>query len=341
MRVLAAGLTLIGAALAVDVPAITQEMIDEINAMGTTWQAAMPVKFANATREEAMRYMGTILRGDPRHMDLPLKTEYEEVGALPTNFDAREHWSQCSNVIGHVRDQSACGSCWAFGSTEAFNDRYCIKTGSQLLMSPTDTLACCTGFSCGFSMGCNGGQPSGAWSFFQKQGVVTGGDYSDVGTGASCKPYPFAPCAHHVEPTAEYPACPSTDYKTPKCTSTCSESSYKTAYSNDKFFAKSSYSVRAREDDIMNEIYTKGTVSVAMSVYDDFLSYAGGVYQHKTGSYLGGHAIKMIGWGVEDNTPYWLCVNSWNDSWGDKGTFKILRGSNECGIEGDVVAGDL
>lgn len=49
----------------------------------------------------------------------------------------------------------------------------------------------------------------------------------------------------------------------------------------------------------------------------------------------------MIGWGVENGTPYWLCVNSWNSSWGDNGTFKILRGSDECGIESGVVAGDV
>ena len=49
------------------------------------------------------------------------------------------------------------------------------------------------------------------------------------------------------------------------------------------------------------------------------------------------HAIKIIGWGSEDNMDYWLVNNSWNSDWGDHGTFKILRGSNECGIEGGVV----
>ena len=72
-------------------------------------------------------------------------------------------------------------------STEAYNDRHCIaslskqQSGSsvgaiatmrQLFgtvtttakpdvaeFSAEDTLACCKGFSCGLSMGCNGGQP--------------------------------------------------------------------------------------------------------------------------------------------------------------------------------------
>jgi cathepsin B len=47
----------------------------------------------------------------------------------------------------------------------------------------------------------------------------------------------------------------------------------------------------------------------------------------------------LIGWGVENGTPYWLLVNSWNEDWGDNGTFKIKRGNNECGIEGQIVAG--
>jgi hypothetical protein len=30
-----------------------------------------------------------------------------------------------------------------------------------------------------------------------------------------------------------------------------------------------------------------------------------GVYQHVSGAPLGGHAIKILGWGVENGTPYW------------------------------------
>mmetsp|Transcript_30518 Transcript_30518/g.81405 ORF Transcript_30518/g.81405 Transcript_30518/m.81405 type:complete len:96 (-) Transcript_30518:311-598(-) len=84
---------------------------------------------------------------------------------------------------------------------------------------------------------------------------------------------------------------------------------------------------------------TNGPVEAAFTVYADFLTYKSGVYQHVTGAELGGHAIKIFGWGTEDGNDYWLVANSWNEDWGDKGTFKILRGSDECGIESDVVAG--
>jgi Papain family cysteine protease len=52
-------------------------------------------------------------------------------------------------------------------------------------------------------------------------------------------------------------------------------------------------------------------------------------------------AIQIIGWGVDADTnkPYWLVVNSWNESWGEGGMFRIARGDNECGIEGQIVAG--
>ena len=46
-----------------------------------------------------------------------------------------------------------------------------------------------------------------------------------------------------------------------------------------------------------------------------------GVYQHESGDFLGEHALKMLGWGVEDGTPYWLIANSWNSDWGDNGEY--------------------
>uniref|UniRef100_A0A0E0PKI3 Peptidase C1A papain C-terminal domain-containing protein n=1 Tax=Oryza rufipogon TaxID=4529 RepID=A0A0E0PKI3_ORYRU len=72
----------------------------------------------------------------------------------------------------------------------------------------------------------------------------------------------------------------------------------------------------------------------------DFAHYKSGVYKHITGGMMGGHAVKLIGWGTTDaGEDYWLLANQWNRGWGDDGYFKIIRGTNECGIEEDVVAG--
>ena len=45
-----------------------------------------------------------------------------------------------------------------------------------------------------------------------------------------------------------------------------------------------------------------------------------GVYQHTTAERVGLNAVKIIGWGEEGGKKYWLCANSWNTQWGDKGT---------------------
>ena len=90
---------------------------------------------------------------------------------------------------------------------------------------------------------------------------------------------------------------------------------------------------------IQNEIRANGPVVAYMDVYDDFYYYSSGVYRHSsTANYMGGHAIRLIGWGTQkcsDGTSrdYWMAVNSWNTNWGQQGFFQIARGSNECGIE--------
>lgn len=84
---------------------------------------------------------------------------------------------------------------------------------------------------------------------------------------------------------------------------------------------------------------TNGPVEVLFFVYEDFRAYKGGVYKHTTGDLGGGHAVKMLGWGVENGEPYWLCANSWGTKFGMDGFFKILRGVNECGIENEITYG--
>jgi cathepsin B len=265
------------------------------------------------------------LKGGPA----PLEIKSEVAAAIPTQFDARTQWGSICPSVNAIRDQAACGSCWAFGAAEAMTDRTCIASNGAvtIALSAQDLVSCCSVF-CG--MGCDGGYPMSAWMYWSSTGVVTGGDYD---SGIGCYTYQLPMCDHHVNGTL--PPCGG-EGPTPMCNKTCENGAN---WKQDKHFGSKVYGVSSSVAAIQTEIMNHGPVEGSFEVYEDFLTYKSGVYQHVSGQYLGGHAIKVLGWGVENNKPYWLVANSWNTEWGDGGYFKILRGKDECGIEDGIVAG--
>ncbi|VDO34206.1 unnamed protein product [Haemonchus placei] len=75
-------------------------------------------------------------------------------------------------------------------------------------------------------------------------------------------------------------------------------------------------------------------------------------FQHTTGAEMGAHAIKIIEWGSENSTNYWLIANWMYYDWGENGEygviplaafsyFRMIRGINDCNIEQNVVAGHV
>jgi len=65
-----------------------------------------------------------------------------------------------------------------------------------------------------------------------------------------------------------------------------------------------------------------------MDVYQDFYSYKTGIYTHVSGAFVGGHAVRVIGWGVASGVNYWLIANSWGTSWGEQGYIRIAFGNS-------------
>lgn len=163
------------------------------------------------------------------------------------------------------------------------------------------------------------------WRWFKNKGVVTGGDFEDKNT---CYPYTMPFCAHHVE-SKDYKECSDVKQVEPTCSKKCANSEN---YAASKVHATDNYSLPSI-DQIKTDIQKYGSVTAAFTVYEDFVNYKSGVYRHISGKALGGHAIKILGWG----TDYWLAMNSWNQTWGDNGLFKIAYG--ECGIDSQIEAG--
>merc|ERR1719163_620710 len=273
---------------------------------------------------------------------------------LPAEFDSETNWPQCAKVIGDIRDQSNCGCCWAFAGASAASDRLCISTNGSIAVPLSAEDVC----FCSSMNGCGGGQITTPWSHIACKGAVTGGNHDDTGPlgGGFCSEFSLPHCHHHGPvgkdpyPSEGAPGCPS--QKSPSCPSKCDSKA--TAphndFSSDKYTFSAGKTGRALlgggggggvqrasgEAGIQKAIMEGGPVETAFTVYTDFANYASGIYHHVSGGVEGGHAVRIVGWGVENGNKYWKVSNSWNPYWGEEGYFRIKRGNSECGIEDGV-----
>jgi|DeeseametaMP2100_FD_k123_52523_1 cathepsin B len=306
------------------------------------WIAGPNEKFEGMTLREAKSLMGTLQNTDPSTF-LPFKAPERWVEDLPAEFDWREQdiAAKCPS-IKEIRDQAACGSCWAFGTTEAMTDRICI--GSQgadtTHLSTADVTSCC-GLTHG-DMGCNGGIPSTVYAYWKNAGVVDGGNYGDK---SGCYSYQLPQCAHHVN-ASKYAPCEGSQ-PTPKCANKCIDTGADWKASK-HYGADGGYSVCPQGDGtkcydhMKQEIYQNGPITAQFFVHQSFESYQTGVYKSQglKDPMLGGHAIKILGWGTEGGDDYWLVANSWNEDWaGLGGFFKLSRGTNEGQVENPIING--
>lgn len=104
---------------------------------------------------------------------------------------------------------------------------------------------------------------------------------------------------------------------------------------------------------IMLEVYKNGPVVVSFEPTDSFMLYGGGIfstmevgvpaplYKSSIEWQQVDHAVLLVGWGEEYGQKFWIIQNSWGESWGEGGFFRISRGLNDAGIESIVVAAEV
>lgn len=213
-----------------------------------------------------------------------------------------------SKQITTVLNQGRCGGCWAFASADVAGASQFLNDGTNEVMSPQYEIDCgnCYDFE-GYrycQAACEGGYPLFALQDIQKRGSVTNDCKSFKGYQKTC---------------------------TPKC-----DNGSDAIYYGDSDF-KYFFAYHESLAFIRALVTTSGPCITEMTVYDDFSSYRGGVYQHSPSAHPGeGHAVTIYGFGTENGKNYWLIKNSWGPEWGDQGFVKIRMGVNESGIEQNV-----
>jgi cathepsin B len=219
----------------------------------------------------------------------------DSVGA-PDNYDPRT--GPKANCYSKIRDQGQCGSCWAFAAATTLTDRLCLLKNTNVILSPQDLVSCDTTLN----KGCDGGNPIAAWEYIALKGIVSDACYPYTsGNGVTGK-------------------CLLTGSKCPIVGETYHK--YKTGQPK-----------LLRDQTVIKTQLLTGSIEATMMVYDDFPSYESGIYVKTSSNLLGGHAVRMIGYGVDTKTSlhYWIVANSWSESWGEQGYFRIKTG--ECSID--------
>jgi C1A family cysteine protease len=84
--------------------------------------------------------------------------------------------------------------------------------------------------------------------------------------------------------------------------------------------------------------FFKGRYNATNGIYIETATYGGvpGVdYSDVESDWVGSHAVVIVGWGTEqvenEKVDYWIVRNSWGESWGNNGYFKMAMYGNEKG----------
>lgn len=231
---------------------------------------------------------------------------------LPKQWD----WTDIDGVnyvSDTVRDQGACGSCYAVTTVEMLESRLKLLTNLEF----NEQLSIEYLISCVFyTEGCSGGYPTLLNKFIQEFGIIT-------------------------EKCMEYKR------KEQKCKFHC-EDEVKIGIKD--YYIVGGYYGAVTEEGIMVELRSRGPLIVDFYPDSDFFYYKEGIYSQtskmpeneisKTSIRDQSvqwekvtHAVLLVGWGEQDGEKFWKCLNSWGKDWGENGYFRIKRGSDDSNIE--------
>jgi cathepsin C len=317
-----------------------QDIVDSINSQQTSWKAGFDSKFVGLSMLEVNNKIGTKqVSQKPLKREFPVKessdnvdlsylsnTDYDSliyywntpiesipVDKLPKSWD----WSNINNVSyisDKPREQGSCGSCYAVATVEMIESRLKLLTNNEF----TDLLSIQYLIGCSFyTEGCSGGYPLLLGRFIKEFDLIS----------ERCSPYKAADDT---------------------CITQCDDD-YRVTITD--YYYIGGYYGATDEANMMSELRARGPFIADFEPDFGFSYYKSGIYstvslrpssedisdQNMRDSNIlwekVSHSVLLVGWGEENGEKYWKLLNSWGSDWGEKGFFRIKRGSDVAAIE--------
>uniref|UniRef100_A0A1I7SJ85 Pept_C1 domain-containing protein n=1 Tax=Bursaphelenchus xylophilus TaxID=6326 RepID=A0A1I7SJ85_BURXY len=201
--------------------------------------------------------------------------------------------------VSPVKNQALCGSSYAFGAVAAIESQYLVKKGQELDLSEEDVLQCTYHApEYGNNQGCVDGETEAILRYVRDHGI------------ASERTDPY-------NPDADFPNCKK----------------------DEPVVANLSQAIQANNVDeavlLRDIVYHVGPVAVVIDA-SKLVGYESGIISGTQGQWRVNRAALLVGYGEENGVKYWALKNSWGETWGEDGFFRIERGSNVMGITEEI-----
>lgn len=230
------------------------------------------------------------------------------------------------DYMSPTKNQGNCGSCWDFAALAMLEALVNIKEDCHNLdcdLSEQYVLSCLPAAANNYGQGCFGGQHYNCLNCIMNE-TETGNNFNGVPL-ESCFPYQ----ADH----------------TISCSQKCPDWQDQAVPVADVQTQTLGFDSEQNRETIKSALMQYGPIGTFVNVTTKFINW--GEYHHDSNEYYSydemewanylNHAVVIVGWKDDTSIPnggYWICKNSWGDSWGYEGFYNIEYG---CYFTGFII----